>query len=324
MSAHDALPIPPLPPSGNTGAEITGGVGIDWIEFSTRLPLDAVRAHFSDGQADSWLPLEHGAHGYAHHELNDRHVSLLWDRKRPEVHVTLDGRACRLLSERDSLDLVGWVVRQGDGAGFSRLDLQATVPYEVVRVEDVDAAIRRGEAVTHARRGVRLEGFELQRGRPPVDEGRTLYLGSKSSRRRLRVYDKGVESAGATPGTRFELQERDAAADMAAEQLVEAETVADVHLRRLVGFIDFRTGEGMVTRRPRAPWYESVVGAIERLPAYPPERERTAEEIAEWVRRQGAPMMAVLAERGELDVAFLLEDGASRWQAKHHRLIHGA
>ncbi len=51
---------------------------------------------------------------------------------------------------------------------------------------------------------------------------------------------------------------------------------------------------------------------------------RTPLEVAEWLRRQSAPTIAALAERGELDVAFLLIDGRRRWHAKHHRLIADA
>lgn len=202
--------------------------------------------------------------------------------------------------------------------------MQATVPYELACVEDVRAAIDRGEAVTRARRGVELEGFDLRGSHVPASGGRSLYIGAKASRRLLRVYDKGAESLGEIPGTRFELQERDQAADTAASQLSEADAIGVVHARRLVGFIDFRTGTGSVTRRPRAAWYAAVVGEVERLPGYPPARERTAEESAEWLRRATAPTMAALAERGELDIASLLADGRRRWQAKHHRLIDGA
>jgi len=318
-----------LPPSTNRGAGITtGGVSIDWMQFSSRLPVEEVRTRLSGGDADNWLRLERGALGYRKMEINSRQIELLWDEERPEVHARLRGAACRFLSERTALSLVQWVVDQGDGAGFSRLDLQATVPYEVARVEDVRAAFDRGEAVTRARRAMQQEGFSIH-GKAVVGEdaarfGRTLYLGSPQSRRVLRVYDKGAESEGEVPGTRFELQERDEAADTTAKQLVEAGAIAPVLTGRLVGFVDFRTGDGMVTRRPRAAWYEDVVGAVERLPGYPPASERSAEEVAEWLRRQTAPTMAALAERGELDISALLEDGRRRWQAKHHRLIADA
>lgn len=109
---------PPLPPSTNRGAGITGGgVSIDWLEFSSRLPTDEVRTQLS-ADAEDWLALKHGALGYRRGELNSRGARLLWDEDRPETHATLTGSACRYLSERDALALVEWVVQQGDGAGF--------------------------------------------------------------------------------------------------------------------------------------------------------------------------------------------------------------
>ena len=327
QAAHGSPP--PLPPSTNRGAEITdGGVSIDWLEFSVQQPVEDVRARLSTWGPESWLSLERGALGYRHMEISTRAVELLWDEERPEVHVRLRGVACGLLTEADALGLVEWVTSQGVGAGFSRLDLQATVPYEFARVEDVRGAFDRGEGVTRARRGVQQEGFLLSgRADAAADDGalgRTLYVGAPTSRRRLRVYDKGVESAGLVPGTRFELQERDAAADEAAAQFVAAGAIAPVMAGRLVGFVDFRVGEGMVTRRTRAPWYVATVGEVERLRSYPPAGERTAAEVAEWLRRQTGPSLAALAARGELDIAFLLEDGRRRWTVKHERLIQDA
>ena len=270
MTTGDALGSPPpLPPSTNRGAEITdGGVSIDWLEFSVQQPGEEVRARLSTWGPESWLSLERGALGYRHMEISTRAIELLWDEDRPEVHVRLRGVACGLMTEAGTLALVEWVTSQGVGAGFSRVDLQATVPYAIARVEDVRAAFDRGEGVTHARRGFQQEGFPLtgQASGAAGDGvlGRTLYIGAPTSRRRLRVYDKGAESAGLTPGTRFELQERDAAADEAAAQLVAAGAIAPVMAGRLVGFVDFRVGEGMVTRRTRAPWYAAMVGEVER------------------------------------------------------------
>ncbi|PKN82047.1 MAG: hypothetical protein CVU47_04610 [Chloroflexi bacterium HGW-Chloroflexi-9] len=320
---------PPLPPSTNRGAEITdGGVSIDWLEFSVQQPVEEVRARLSTWGPESWLALERGALGYRHMEISTRAIELLWDEDRPEVHVRLRGVACGLMTEAGTLALVEWVTSQGVGAGFSRLDLQATVPYAIASVEDVRAAFDRGEGVTHARRGFQQGGFPLTGHASGAAGdgvfGRTLYIGAPTSRRRLRVYDKGAESAGLIPGTRFELQERDAAADEAAAQLVVAGVIAPVMAGRLVGFVDFRVGEGMVTRRTRAPWYAAMVGEVERLRSYPPAGERTAAEVAEWLRRQTGPSLAALAARGELDIAFLLEDGRRRWTVKHERLIQDA
>lgn len=137
----------------------------------------------------------------------------------------------------------------------------------------------------------------------------------------LRVYDKGAESEGQLGALAWNCKSATRRRMRRRRSSWPPGSIAAVLAGRLAGFVDFRTGEGMVTRRSRAAWYVAVIGAVEGLRAYPPAEERTPLEVAEWLRRQAAPTMAALAERGELDIAFFLDDGQRRWHAKHHRLI---
>jgi len=81
----------------------------------------------------------------------------------------------------------------------------------------------------------------------------------------------------------------------------------------------------MVTRRYPGAVVRGGGGEVERLRSYPPAEERTAAEVAEWLRRQTGPSFAARAARGELDIAFLLEDGRRcKWTVKHEKLIPDA
>ena len=237
------------PPTTDRGVEIGEGVSLDWIEFSVPAPLDVVKTRLET--ADECVPLPHGSLGYAHAEVGHRGVMLFWDEDRPEVHVRMSGVVAAQFWEAEALSVLAWVLEMR--GGFSRLDLQATVSYDLATVVGVRAAFDRREAVTHCRKAVQIEAFDPHGAPLPSDEaGMSLYLGATSSDRRLRIYDKGAQSAGQISGTRFELQERNKYADEAARQLVAAGAVTPVMRGRLVGFVDFRLGDGDVDSRERA------------------------------------------------------------------------
>jgi len=313
-----------LPPTTNRGAEITNAeAGIDWLEFSvTEADWNRIAERLTfDGGA--WRELDHGALGYAHCAVSDHEIDVMWDERRPEVHVRLTGKACSRLAEDVLLSVVGWVTSQG--GGFSRIDVQATVPYTVATVEQFGEAIERGEHVTRVHQAGLTRQLSLRRSEFDRLLGRTLYVGSPTSRRRLRVYDKGIESGGLIEGTRVELQERDEAADECARQLLGSEPLAVVFAGRLAGFIDFREHDGEnVTRWRRSAWYERLIGEVGRARAVAPVEDTTPEQAEEWVRRQVSPTFAALARLGMLDVGALLDEGRKRLNPKHQRWLRTA
>lgn len=306
----------------------SNSISLDWLEFSVRgvTPEDVYEV-VNGGADDDWIPLPSGGLGYHNQTMSSRTgVAVFWDERRPEIHVQVKGSSCRRMGYPAVLRLAVWCYRHK--GHVSRLDLQATVPYEVLTVEQFREGLASGECVSHMTAGRHMEEFtvggrEPRRGAKPP--GNTVYLGSVKSRRQVRVYDKGAESNGAIPGTRIELQERDEAADEALRQLEESYgDIASVFVGRLVNAVDFRKVDGrQANRRDRAVWWAHVVGVVESLTAYGKVPPKTVEQAYAAFERQYAPMVAVFVEAGLFGLHDLVDEGLKRLRAKH-RVMLGA
>jgi len=341
-----------LPPASNTGAEIPGAegfVGCDWFEVTVFGVTPQIVMELLVDPIYGWDERDRGWMGYTRVFDGAPGVSVLSDpvgrgveARAGEVHVQMTGKAAARLSDERLQLLAQWVL--GHGGHASRIDLQATLPEATVTPLDFEQAVGRGEHVTQARAATSTRGIDIsQRGGAGrggdvggtlrggafapvrgagVRMGHTFLLGSKHSRRRLRVYDKTAESDGEIEGTRIELQERDEAANTVLTQLAAGTPVAELFVGRLVNFVDFRIRDGgNVSRARRAEWFELLVGGAMRLPAYLPEDERTVEQVEAWVARAVGPMLAVLESLGMDDWDRWVEEGRDRWGPRHHGLM---
>jgi hypothetical protein len=305
-----------LPPATDREAGNSGGfeVKVDWLQFSVMgKSADDVEADMVGFLPNGFVEVEAGFAGYEFQRVSGP-VRLLYSKRRPEVHVIFTGEGCDMLGGQEMQRLISYVRENGHP---SRVDLAGDDFNRVVSPADVRDAYKAGEVVSHAER---WRFMENDKG------GTTFYLGSPSSRQQLRVYDKEVESAGVTASTRWELQARDDAAETLVMQLA-SEPWGDVFAGRLVQFVDFRDrgADGTVTRCPRVPWFETLVGQAKKALAYLPKPPRTVGEVEEWFRKYCAPMAAVLLKVGGGDwLVDMMEDGRQRWRGRHRVLVAAA
>ena len=94
--------------------------------------------------------------------------------------------------------------------------------------------------------------------------GACCELGTRSSLRMLRYYDKEAQSAGAVKAMRMELQTRDRAADKLLRDMVRSRSESDAvaaAASHLVSFVDFREPEDPSRRLP---WWSKWVGGASK------------------------------------------------------------
>ena len=248
--------------------------------------------------------------GYERQRVGPGGARVLWSKRRPEVHVVLTGTWCRATSEAAMRGTLAYVCATGRA---TRCDIAADDWNLRVTPAQVRDAIRQGDAVTHTRS--RHWHEDLATG------GGTLYVGAASSRQRLRVYDKGIESGGEIAAVRWEVQARDKAAE-GLPYVLAVQHWGEVWASRAVQVIDFRerAGSERPTRCPRARWFAELVGEAQRARVYEPQEPRTIEQVDEWLTRQVAPSLAavVAAMGGDVDyMTNLIAAGRTRWRQKH-------
>jgi DNA relaxase NicK len=292
-------------------------VVLDWLSFT--VPFDDALNLSSVAAAASWLahqvfgggvPLERGRYGYTSAYSVLGSGAVLYHEGRPEmgVHVELPATALAVVG-MDVAALLSFVARHGGRATRVDLALDSDTPIDMFR-----RAILDGEAVTksHVKKSYEMQSlFEDDNGL----RGHTIYIGSASSERRVRIYDKAAETS--TVGriwTRIEVQHRGSAAQAVFELLHDSgdRDGASVCISAICGAIDFRVGDGNTTRKCRAGWWSAIVGGVDRWRFRVVSVPATVERAYDWVCKQVSSSMAMVS------ASF----GSDAWL--HHVMLYGS
>lgn len=328
---------------GSQGAKL----GIDWlsITFTPEMgPVDPME--WRDDDADrpknqfrddvvfavsmalncdpgDWVDMETGMFGYHNAQLGPGGAKVLYGAPgRDDFHVSLPGQACGMISESQMRSWLRFALANKGQA--TRCDVNLDDYEKVVTPGEVLEALQGPDVVTQARQWLVQQGGAV---RSKDTTGHTAYLGQKSSRQRLRVYDKDMESGGEIDAIRWELQARDEPARTLVAKLADGDW-ADVILRRLVAFVDFRDhlSSAKVELRDRLEWFQRLVGLAKRATAYLPKAPRTVEQTIGWIKSQVATSLAVAIHSwgGSLEpLVEIFKDGEKRWKPRHRAMLAG-
>jgi DNA relaxase NicK len=307
------------PPSCSTGAEKT--TGIHWYRGTVAgVAAEDVLATVSEwcgGESVVVLPAAH--YGYRDAWLVGV-VRVYAHPERPDmgVCVELRGEACEAHG-----GLAVAVLHDRLGARCTRLDVAHDgCPFTPAQVRD---AWRAGDVRTRCK--VPETAREDRQWRKShwheeVD-GDMFTMGSRQSMQYARCYDR-------RGFTRFELELKGETAEVAAVELLAAlreapdlfPRLALGWLRRFVDFVDGTPGLHS-SRRALLPWWAEFVSGVDRVRVVlSGAAVRTLAEVRDWLERQVAPTLAVIASAfGMGEVDRLLSAGVDRWRPRHHVLL---
>lgn len=303
-----------------TGSSESVTVGVDHLAVTFKgTGLGQVRAWASALLEGEFEKVDRAMLSYRSMAVGPLGAKLLWDNNTAkydgDVHMILPGKACRSLELEEMRDVFGHIA---DKSGrCSRIDLAADdYTRRITPTQFRDE--RNGDTVVTMTR----------RGRFHIDDntrGSTFYVGSRSSRVMLRVYDKAIESKGVIDAVRFELEIKKEAAAHVQRELKDAHW-GEVWASHLVKLIDFRdrSVDSNVNRCPRIEWFESLVGDAKRAGPYMAIMPRTFKETVSYMTRQWGPTLAaaLTASGGDLAVVYdLLHAGRRAWKPKHEEAV---
>lgn len=243
-------------------------------------------------------------------------ASVYWSPDRDDVFVVLTGEACELLG---SVGLVA-LASDLDLEPTSRLDLAWDT--DLFTPSTIRSAWRSGDVVTRVHRTPdpnrpdRPSGLEWRES----PDGDTAALGSRSSQRYVRVYDRRGP-------TRMELElKEDRAVLLWRALLACAESDwSNTALGELRAHVDFR--DRSTSKNPRdarlLDWWADFVGDAERGGIVLPRQAPKLDNMRAWLRRQVAPALALVVDADtspEEMIRALLDQGRARYRAKPERV----
>jgi DNA relaxase NicK len=245
---------------------------VDWL--SATFPLGTTRDNLVPEplRAVGWRSDGPGLHGYARSERNDLGAIILSDGT-PEqgIHVILPGEAlaeCRAEGVTDRALCVRTLMY---GGRASRLDLAVDVIESAMTVADLRGAYQDGKCETNARVATEVSIISA--------ENDTLYIGSRSSHKFFRAYNKGAQVGSQTAWLRLELECKRVYARGMLGALADAADQRPVINAALRAYADF----------PTLPDYlEALADCDANLPQVP----RRISNTYRWLLEQVAPCLA--------------------------------
>lgn len=302
-------------------------MGVHWFAGTTTaapsLVLEAVSA-LRDG-----APIvEHsrGARGGYSNSATCAGVFVAWGANRCDVFVSISGDTCEELGIPGLAALSASLQLEPS----SRLDVAWDT--DLFTPETAGQAFEAGEVVARIQRSRnpetgRMKGIE----RRSNHEGDTVYLGSRTSERFVRFYDR----RGPTR-VEMELKERRAVELWRRMMALNDEAAWGMEaLAELRHFLDFReivlgTRSGKLVTpadRPLLPWWAEFVQGAARRSTVLPRKAPKLESMDKWLRRQVAPVLALVVDAyGPAVVRDLMTLGRSRYAQRPDRvaLLHAA
>lgn len=204
-----------MPPSNNMGAEVTAPVApeenqilIDWLSWSLKVtdPLEAISLSGLDSMV--FVKSDSGGMGYKS-SMRSGNVKVYFDgNENMGCHVSMTGQGCRQYEAYKGTKHC-WpqlLVQLMDArATFTRIDIAIDNVDGALDLDKLETCINEKLIRTRFKGGYFYKAFTLLQD-DETPQGETIYLGSKTSRFKVRFYDKAAQLGINSHWVRCELQ----------------------------------------------------------------------------------------------------------------------
>jgi len=289
--------------------------GVHWLSFTVHAPREEAFTIYDGLFKKTFGELEdlgNGGRGFKeiYHGLLEFKIYLTpaKDTGDEYFHFDIPGQACEFMSWKYFQRLESLISSSyPNGHKYTRIDIAFdNCPFSPQKVED---AIIENKVRSLAKR----ESLEIHKSpfasKDNGEEGTyTVYFGSRSSERMIRVYDK-------RGFTRLELELKDERANLVAMELFKADDISkwyEIMIGHLRDFVDFDTE-----------WWSEFIGNMGRAWAIlSSPKEIEIERILNWLDHQVMPALSVVVDtQPEALLKALLERGRERRGSKYNLLL---
>ncbi len=233
----------------------------DWLSFTLKTDNPDDIVEILGLEHVSWEPKQRGARGYKSGIYYDA-ISILYDgREDMGVWCDMSGAGCRAFEDAS---VYTWPELfkslEQHGCNVTRLDVAFDDHTGILDLQQLEEDVRAVEFVSKARK----VGAEWSLDQQTGIEGRTVYIGSPSSKMIIRIYDKAAEREKPDEHwIRVEMQMRDARAWQYV--LKSAGTAGEIFAGVLVNYVRFVDADPFDSNRWRWPmkkyWADLIAGA---------------------------------------------------------------
>jgi len=176
-------------------------ITLDWLAFTFKVDTHEAAAWIqlfasSEGSVDA-AP----TNGYRAAYTTQKGVCVMWNIDRPEMgyHVIISGSAIRNITEQSDVDQKALLESVCNAGGsITRLDLAKDLTGKSISLDGIYKKLELRKSIGTARSFSQIHS---------INGGNTVYVGSRSSEKFIRIYDKAAQiGADGTPWFRYELE----------------------------------------------------------------------------------------------------------------------
>jgi DNA relaxase NicK len=248
------------------------------------------------------LPDTNGKRWDGHSTTSLRGTKVWWDAptddKAGQLYCYFGGAVLGAATHRAAQDLFACLSAMY-GGDCKRFDVALDDFDKEIPLDQVELDVRAGNVS-----GSRSFQFTESGKIGEAATGKTIYLGSAQSDKRIRIYDKSTQTGGEVDAIRVEVQFRDSKAQTAFLGWIDFDAGAvDVgapqYLAALVTgavkFCDRSKGDKNIDRCPMLPWWENLVNRVgQGIKVAAPRVVKTLEKCMGWIDYQVSRSLALI------------------------------
>lgn len=314
------------------GAQITAPVEnrvlIDWFAWTLKVvdPLEAIKLSGLDFL--SFTETKGGGMGYKS-TLRSGNIVVFYDGSADMgCHISMSGEGCRQYEGHKQTEHCWYQllhVLAAINANITRIDIAIDNVDGDLCLDKLEHAISTKEVRTRFKGGHKIEKFSLT---DDPEHGRTIYLGSSSSRLKFRFYDKAAQyHIDGVHWVRCEMQLMSERAQEAAKHLLKGMIAGDLAVRVLNNyFTPINLDDTNKTRCTTQTWWESWLQSSEKMKLVTAKALRLVPQVIDHLRRQYSASVALCREfLGAAEFReFVLEmvtTGKEKMTKKHRNML---
>lgn len=320
-----------VPPSNNMGAEITAPlvnrVLIDWFSWTVKVldPHEAI--NMSGLSALSFTESKGGGMGYKR-TLRSGNIVVFYDgSENMGCHISMSGEGCRLYESVQRVKHCWYQLLHrlaSIGATITRVDVAMDNVDGSLDLDKLMDAIKSKSVRSRFRGGHKIEKFTFT---DDEENGRTIYLGSPSSRIKFRFYDKAAQYHIECHWVRCELQLMAERAQEFAQYLIKGMLIGEIACSVLNNYFSVINKDDInISRCSLAAWWAAWLTNYQRISLTVAKSLRIVPQVIDHIKRQYSASFALCREYLGV-VSFhefvhdLISTGKEKMTKKHQHIL---
>lgn len=320
------------PPSSNTGAENTAPIEnrtlIDWLAWTVKV-LDVHQA-IKDCGLDflDFKPSSGGGMGYRSTMRAGKIVVYYDGAENMGCHFSMSGDGCRYYEARSGKKHCFYQLLhhlQSISATFTRLDVAIDNVDGLLCLDKLRNDIESKSVRTRFKGGFEIKNFSFNQ--ETKDCGRTIYVGSPSSRIKIRFYDKAAQLNTSGHWTRAEIQLMSERAQEFIFHLLKGKPLGQIAATVMNNyFTPIHFEELNKSRCSVKAWWAAWIQTTEKLQLSTSKAIKLVSEMMDYIKQQYAPSIALISKHlgshtFKLFIDDLISNGKKRFNSKHDFIL---